>query len=87
MPVIEFDENLFDENGMYSILDCILLTGKYKSRSEVRRLLQQGAVKINGEKTSELLFVPENDMVISVGKGMTFKLAKSNNKNLELKKI
>ncbi len=87
LPVIEFDENLFDENGMYSILDCILLTGKYKSRSEVRRLLQQGAVKINGEKTSELLFVPENDMVISVGKGMTFKLAKSNNKNLELKKI
>ena len=53
------------------------MTGKYKSKSEVRRLLQQGAVKINGEKTLELLFSPQNDMIISVGKGNTFKLVET----------
>lgn len=77
LPSVEYDPKLVDENGMVSILDCIFSTGKYKSKSEVRRLLQQGAVKINGEKTTELLFYPQNDMVISVGKGNTFKLVAS----------
>ena len=77
LPIIEYNPELLDENGMCSILDCILLTGKYKSKSEVRRLLQQGAVKINGEKTLELLFSPQNDMIISVGKGNTFKLVET----------
>ena len=49
-------------------------SGKYKSKSEVRRLIQQGAVKLNGEKTSEFSFVPEEEMVIQVGKGNVFKL-------------
>ena len=77
LPIIEYNPELLDENGMCSILDCILLTGKYKSKSEVRRLLQQGAVKINGEKTLELLFSPQNDMIISVGKCNTFKLVET----------
>ena len=77
LPTIEYNSELVDEKGMFSILDCILLTGKYKSKSEVRRLLQQGAVKINGEKTSELLFLPQNNMIISVGKGNIFKLVET----------
>lgn len=77
LPIIEYSPELLDENGMCSILDCIFLTGKYKSKSEVRRLLQQGAVKINGEKTLELLFSPQSDMIISVGKGNTFKLVET----------
>lgn len=75
LPTVEYNPELVDENGKYSIIDCILSTGKYKSKSEVRRLIQQGAVKINGEKTLDLLFIPQNDMTISVGKGNTFKLA------------
>lgn len=74
LPVIEYNSESVDENGMYSIVDCILLTGKYKSKSEVRRLIKQGAVRINGEKIYDIFFVPENDMVISVGKGNIFKL-------------
>ena len=80
LPIIEYNLESADENGMYSVIECIFSTGKYKSKSEVRRLIQQGAVKINGEKTQDLLFVPENDMVISVGKGNTFKLMSSENK-------
>lgn len=74
---VMLDSDLVDENGMLSILDCILSTGKYKSKSEIRRLLQQGAVKINGKKTVELLFSPQENMIISVGKGNTFKLMKN----------
>lgn len=74
LPIVEYAQEVIDENGKYSLIDCILSTGKYKSKSEVKRLIQQGAVKINGEKTLELLFSPQNDMVISVGKGNTFKL-------------
>ncbi len=77
LPTVEYDSDLVDENGMLSILDCILSTGKYKSKSEIRRLLQQGAVKINGKKTVELLFSPQENMIISVGKGNTFKLMKN----------
>ena len=80
LPTIEYNLESADENGMYSVIECIFSTGKYKSKSEVRRLIQQGAVKINGEKIQDLLFVPENDMVISVGKGNTFKLVSSENK-------
>ena len=88
LPIIEYNLESADENGMYSVIECIFSTGKYKSKSEVRRLIQQGAVKINGEKTQDLLFVPENDMVISVGKGNTFKLMSSENKlDKVLKKI
>lgn len=74
LPTIEYKSDFIDENGMYSLIDCIFATGKYKSKSEVRRLIQQGAVKINGERVQDLLFTPQTDMVISVGKGNTFKL-------------
>lgn len=86
LPIVEFDPTLMNENGMLPILDCILSTGKYKSKSEVRRLLQQGSVKINGEKTMELLFYPQDDMVISVGKGNTFRLI-ANNPNENIKRV
>ena len=39
--------------------------------------------KINGKKTSEILFAPENGMVIQVGKGNVFKL-KEQEKNKTL---
>lgn len=86
LPIFEYKSDFIDENGMYSLIDCIFTTGKYKSRSEVRRLIQQGAVKINGERVQDFLFVPQNDMVISVGKGYTFKLMNEKVLTKKLKK-
>lgn len=74
LPIIEYNMEQLDENGLCSIIDCILSTGKYKSKSEIRRLLQQGAIKINNKKTAELSFCPQDNMIISVGKGSTYKL-------------
>jgi len=85
IPFINYDPKLLDENGFCSILDCIMSTGKYKSKSDIRRLLQQGAVKINGEKTFDLLFAPHSGMIISVGKGNVFKLL-TIEEQLELKR-
>lgn len=83
LPELVYDSNLIDDEGLYPLIDCIFSTGKYKSKSEVRRLIQQGAVKLNGEKTSEFSFVPEEGMVIQVGKGNVFKL-KEQEKNKTL---
>lgn len=81
LPIIEYDSTLFE--GDYSLIDCIFSTGKYKSKSDVRRLIQQGAVKINGEKYSNLQFVPQNNMIINVGKGTSFKLIDRSEKLVE----
>ena len=86
LPIIEYKSDFIDENGMYSLIDCIFTTGKYKSKSEVRRLIKQGAVKINGERVQDLLFTPQTDMVISVGKGNTFKLMQETVLTKKLKK-
>lgn len=81
LPIIEYDSTLFE--GDYSLIDCIFSTGKYKSKSDVRRLIQQGAVKINGEKYGNLQFVPQNNMIISVGKGTSFELIDRSEKLVE----
>lgn len=74
LPTIIYDEEILNKNKNYSLVDCLYSTGIYKSKGEIRRLIQQGAVKINGEKTSNLDFYPLNDMIIQVGKGKAFKL-------------
>ena len=74
LPELVYDLSLIDENGNYSLIDCIFASGKYKSKSEVRRLIQQGAVRINGEKTNELTLKPVEGTIIQVGKGNVFKL-------------
>lgn len=85
LPIIEYDSTLLNE-GDYSLIDCIFSTGKYKSKSDVRRLIQQGAVKINGEKYGNLQFVPQNNMIISVGKGTPFELIDRSEKLIESNK-
>ena len=86
LPELVYNSELIDNKGFYPLIDCIFSTGKYKSKSEIRRLIQQGAVKLNGEKTSEFSFTPEEGMVIQVGKGNVFKLKKQE-KNKTLTKI
>lgn len=74
LPELVYDSSLIDENGDYSLIDCIFASGKYKSKSEVRRLIQQDVVRINDEKTNELTFKPVEGTIIQVGKGNVFKL-------------
>ena len=74
LPILTYDCSLVDENLAYSLIDCIFSSGKYKSKSEVRRLIQQGAVKLNGERVTDLMFQPVDGTVIQVGKGNMFKL-------------
>jgi len=62
-------------NNEESLIDCIFSTGNYKSRNDVRRLIIQGAVKINNIKYDKMTFSPENDMIIRVGKNVIFKLS------------
>ena len=75
LPVVYYDSSLLNEDGSCSLIDCIFSSGKYKSKGEIRRLIQQNAVRINGQKYTEIAFIPENEMVIQVGKGTVFKLS------------
>lgn len=78
-PKIYYDSSLIDESGNYSLIDCILSSGKYKSKSEVRRLIQQGAVKINGQRVEQLVIKPEEGILIQVGKKNVFCLSSLKN--------
>ncbi len=51
-------------------------SGKFPSRKEAKRLLQQGAVKIDGEKANigQLIEKPEGEMIVQAGKRLFFKL-------------
>lgn len=74
LPTVFFDGQYVTENGLCSLIDCIFSTGKYKSKGEVRRLLQQGAVRINGERVSDISFCPIEGMIVQVGKGNVFQM-------------
>ena len=81
LPQLVLDSAEINEDGITSLVDCIFSIGKYKSKSEVRRLINQNAVKINGQKVNDLNIIPEEGMIIQVGKGTLFELAiKENNK-------
>lgn len=85
LPTITYD--CIDTNGMCSLVDCIFLTGKYKSKSEIRRLIQQNAVKVNGIKTNDLLFEAMEETTIQVGKGHLFKVVISKKSKKLIKKL
>jgi len=85
LPIIYYDEKLLTKDGICSLIDCIYSIGTYKSKGEVRRLIQQGAVKINGEKTNEFVFEPTDNTIIQVGKGKIFKLQPLNNEKMKIK--
>ncbi|WP_414617747.1 tyrosine--tRNA ligase [Dyadobacter sp. 32] len=64
--------------GLYSILDIIHLYDATSSKSEIRRLIQQGAVKIDGVKVqdvdSQLRINSGDEKLFKVGKRTHFKL-------------
>jgi len=74
--------NLPDDIKIIKVADLNLSDGKIKavtllydigltsSTSDSRRMIQQGAVECNGEKVTDInaLIVPENEMILKVGK-------------------
>ena len=50
-------------------------SGKFKSKSELRRLFMQGAVKVNNEKLTDLKLATEltDNTIVQVGKGAFYK--------------
>ncbi|KOR88512.1 tyrosine--tRNA ligase [Paenibacillus solani] len=67
------------EDGKISLVKLLTLLGFAASNGEARRSIQQGAVKWNGEKCSDIYgeFVPENGDVVQVGKRKFARLALS----------
>ena len=68
--------NTKQQNVGLAIVDALMLAGKYKSKSEIKRLMSQGAIKINGEKVTEISLITEikSDTIVQVGKGTFYKL-------------
>lgn len=74
---LEFDST--SENITSAVLDSILSSGEYKSKAEIKRLLQQGAMKINGERIDsfENISDKDGDIILQIGKGRFYKLVAS----------
>ncbi|MBO7053233.1 MAG: tyrosine--tRNA ligase [Alphaproteobacteria bacterium] len=66
------------DDAFIALVRAISSSGKYKSNGEVRRLMLQGAVKVNGLKTQKQEDVPEikDGDIVQVGKGQFFRIAK-----------
>lgn len=76
-PVIKLAPEHFTPDGKLYLVEILFSTGKYKSKGEIRRLIQGGAVKLNGEKLSTPeAELPSGEIMVQVGKGTIFKVEK-----------
>ncbi len=73
-PVVTISKNAPDAGQ--ALIDALMETGKYKSKSDIRRLFLQGAVKINGQRETDLKNLPDlaDENTLQIGKGLFFKL-------------
>ncbi|MDR0979535.1 MAG: tyrosine--tRNA ligase [Lachnospiraceae bacterium] len=71
MPEIKYEDG-------QNIIDVILSIGKYQSKADIKRLFEQGGVKINDEKVSDYRSITniENGTVLQIGKGNYYKIVK-----------
>lgn len=53
MPSTEISESNLIDNGI-SVIDLLVLGNLAKSKSEARRLIEQGGINCNGEKVTDL---------------------------------
>ncbi|TCK98798.1 tyrosyl-tRNA synthetase [Natranaerovirga hydrolytica] len=68
-------QECLNENNSIDLISIISKNGLAKSNSEARRLIQQNAVKINGEKYTAFTINNINeDFVVQVGKGKFIKV-------------
>ena len=70
----DIEEIKFEGN----ILDTLLKTKKCASKAELKRLFEQGGIKIDGEKITNYQSLNnfEKDFVVQIGKGSFFKIVK-----------
>jgi len=54
MPEVRLPSELLAEDGTVGIVDLVFATGLVASRSEARRLVEQGGVKLNGERVASV---------------------------------
>lgn len=59
-----------------SLLNALIETGKYSSKGNIKRLFEQGAVKINEEKVTDFRAVTDlkNESILQIGKGNFYKI-------------
>jgi len=64
------------KNKKINIIDLILLTGTLKSKSEAKRLIEQGGFKINDEQIKDIKkeLILEGKEIIKIGKYRFFKI-------------
>jgi len=68
--------------GKINIVNVLMSSGAFKSNSEIRRLLQSGAIRLNGVKIDSQEVLQMSDMVLQVGKGKMFNLCSDKKKHL-----
>ena len=69
-----------NESPGLALISSMEKNGLSKTRSEARRLIQQGAVKLNGEKITDInnIQVINDGDTLQIGKGKFFRIRKSN---------
>lgn len=77
MPVFSWDALSGDTGDHAKHVDLMAATNLFESKGAIRRLIQQGAVKIDGEKQGDpnlSLQRPENEQIHQAGKRIFFKI-------------
>lgn len=74
-PVLQFVGMVNGDAGN-ALLETLLASNKFSSKSEVRRLFLQGAVKVNGKKITAVKEITEvsDNTVIQIGKGAFYRI-------------
>jgi tyrosyl-tRNA synthetase len=69
MPIVRIPESLIEDGNMVKITDMIMEANLAPSKREARRLIQQGAVKIDGEKYEDptVSVKLQDEMIMQVG--------------------
>ena len=69
MPEVSCDE-LKDEEGLVDLVDLLLLAGFCGSRGEAKRLIEQGAARVNDEKITDFRarFAAESGDILRAGR-------------------
>jgi tyrosyl-tRNA synthetase len=71
LPIVEFSESPMP------IVDLLMALKAFPSKSEARRMIQQGAVQVGNSKiieTNAMISLPPTPTIIKVGKGKFFKV-------------
>lgn len=80
VPVVKLERSMINDNDEINLVELLFPSGAFASKSELRRLIQSGALKINGEKFSNLTHPFASQMILQVGKGKMFKMDNKENK-------